>query len=74
MREIEIKLKQILKSRKMEQKELAELTGLSNRTISELANNKTERIPKNAIARIAEVLDITDINDLITIVKVNSND
>ena len=74
MREIEIKLKQVLKSREMEQKELAELTGLSNRTISELANNKTERIPKNAIAKIAEVLDITDINELITIVKVDSND
>ena len=74
MREIEIKLKQVLKSREMEQKELAELTGLSNRTISELANNKTERIPKNAIARIAEVLDITDINELITIVKVTGDD
>lgn len=63
--QIEIKLKQLLKQRNMEQKELAALTGLSNRTISELATNKTERIPKAAICKIAEALNIKDIRDLI---------
>lgn len=59
--EIEIKLKQLLKERDMEQKELAVLTGLSNRTISELVNNKTERIPKSAICKIAVALEVKDI-------------
>ncbi|RUL51141.1 helix-turn-helix domain-containing protein [Lysinibacillus antri] len=49
----------------MEQKELAALTGLSNRTISELATNKTERIPKTAICKIAEVLEINDIREIL---------
>ncbi|WP_246027666.1 helix-turn-helix domain-containing protein [Lysinibacillus antri] len=63
--ELEIKLKQLLKERNMEQKELAALTGLSNRTISELATNKTERIPKTAICKIAEVLEINDIREIL---------
>lgn len=63
--EVEIKLKQLLKERKIEQKELAEMTGLSNRTISELATNKMERIPKSAISKIAKALDIDDIRLII---------
>lgn len=64
-KQVEIKLRQILKERKMEQKELAEKTGLSVRAISELANDKIERIPKNAINKIAHELNITDIRQLI---------
>lgn len=62
---IEIKLKSLLKELNMEQRELAELTGLSSRTVSELVNNKIERIPKTALARIAEALEIKDIRQLI---------
>lgn len=69
--EIEIKLKQLLKDRNMEQKELAALTGLSNRTISEMANNKTERIPKNAICKIAEVLEVNDLREILDFKKIN---
>lgn len=45
----------------MEQQELAEKTGLSGRTISVLATNKIERIPKTALCKIAEALEIDDI-------------
>jgi len=62
---IEIKLKELLKRLNMEQKELAELTGLSSRTISELVNNKTERIPKTALVKIATALKVNDIRELI---------
>lgn len=62
---IEIKLKSLLKELNMEQRELAELTGLSSRTVSELVNNKIERIPKTALTRIAEALEIKDIRQLI---------
>jgi len=49
----------------MEQQELAKLTGLSSRTVSELVNNKTERIPKSALAKISQALEIKDIRQLI---------
>ena len=64
-REIKIKLREILTERNMEQKELAEKTGLSVRAISDLANDKTERVPKTALLKIANALDIDDIRKLI---------
>lgn len=66
---IEIKLKELLKEINMEQKELAELTGLSSRTVSELVNNKTERIPKAALVKIAIALNVNDIRELIDFVE-----
>lgn len=52
----------------MDQRQLAELTGLSVRTISELVNDKTLRYPKKAIEAIASALDIDDINEIMTLV------
>lgn len=63
-RALKIKLKEILKERSMEQKELATMTGLTTRTISELCTNTTKRYPKDVIAKIADALDITDLNKL----------
>lgn len=67
-KQVEIRLKELLKSRGIEQKQLAEMTGLTERTISELVNNKTKRIPKEALEKIGTALNIDDINDIITIV------
>ena len=67
--EIEVKIKQLLKENKMEQKELSAITGLSQRSITELANNKIERIPKTALRKIAEVFELDDIRDLIDFKK-----
>ncbi|MFP5108002.1 helix-turn-helix domain-containing protein [Neobacillus sp. C211] len=61
---IEIRLKQILNERNIEQKELAEMTGLTTRTISEICTQKTQRIPKRAIELICEALNIDDLNEL----------
>lgn len=63
--EIEIKLKQLLKEHNIKQYQIAKQTGLTTRTISELANNQVERIPKTALCKIAEALELTDIRDLI---------
>lgn len=63
--EIEIKLKQLLKERKLKQYQLAEMTGLTTRTISEIVNNQVERISKNAICKIAIALEIKDIREII---------
>ncbi|PJW22476.1 XRE family transcriptional regulator [Geobacillus thermodenitrificans] len=66
-----LKLREILKQRNIEQKELAEKTGLSVRTISELCNNITKRYPKEALERIADALEIDDVNELLEIVHEN---
>ncbi|MED4918689.1 helix-turn-helix transcriptional regulator [Geobacillus thermodenitrificans] len=67
-RKIRLKLREILKQRNIEQKELAEKTGLSVRTISELCNNVTKRYPKEALERIADYLEIDDVSELFEIV------
>jgi len=71
---IKTNLKRILRDRELEQRELAEMTGLSVRTISELANDKMKHYPKQALERIAAALDIDDINELLTIVKRNMDE
>ncbi|WP_171355725.1 helix-turn-helix transcriptional regulator [Geobacillus sp. MR] len=67
-RKIRLKLRDILNERDIEQKELAEKTELSVRTISELCNNITKRYPREALERIADALEIDDISELIEIV------
>lgn len=71
-RKIRLKLRDILNERDIEQKELAEKTELSVRTISELCNNITKRYPKEALERIADALEIDDISELIEIVQSDS--
>lgn len=71
--EIEVKLKQLLTERKMKQVELSNLTGLTQRSISELANNQTERLPKNTLCKIAEALEIEDIRELIDFKKMTKS-
>lgn len=68
MKVIRCNLRGILKERGIEQRQLAEMTGLSVRTISELVNNKMKHYPKKALEKIASVLDIDDINKIITFV------
>ncbi len=64
---MELRLKEILTERGMEQKELAELTGLTTRTVSELCNNKSKQYPKGALEKIMTALDIRDMNELFII-------
>lgn len=64
-RSIEIKLKEYLSERGIMQKFIVEKTGLDKRTVSDLVNNKTERIPKTALLKICDLLDIKDIREII---------
>ncbi|MCY7423557.1 helix-turn-helix domain-containing protein [Bacillus amyloliquefaciens] len=64
---MKLRLKETLKERHIEQKDLAVMTGLSTRTISELCNNKTKRYPSDALERIVLALEITDANELFEI-------
>ncbi|MGK0531455.1 helix-turn-helix domain-containing protein [Bacillus sp. 'calajunan'] len=67
---IEVKLRDILKSRGMDQKDLIDDdNGLSTRTISELTSGKMKRYPKEVLEKIADKLNITDMNELLLIVK-----
>ncbi|MFL0584555.1 helix-turn-helix domain-containing protein [Solibacillus silvestris] len=68
-RKIEVKLYRLLIDNKMTYQELADKTGLSVRTISELVNNKMERIPKSAICKLADAFNIDDIRELIDFKK-----
>lgn len=68
-REIEIKLQHLLLEHKMTYQEFSNATGLSTRAISDMVNNKQERILKEAIVKIAEVFDIEDIREIIDFKK-----
>ncbi|MGE6515218.1 helix-turn-helix domain-containing protein [Lysinibacillus sphaericus] len=67
--EIEVKLKKLLAEKGMKQVELSNLTGLTQRTISELKNDQVERLSKNTLCKIAEALEIEDIRELIDFKK-----
>ena len=61
---MELRLKEILEERRIEQKELAEMTGLSTRTVSQLCSGKIKRYPRKALMEIIDVLEIKDANEL----------
>lgn len=67
--EIEIKLEQLLLKTGMKQVELANAAGLTQRSISELKNNKVERVSLSTLCKIAEVFGIEDIRELIDFKK-----
>lgn len=69
VREIEIKLQQLLIEHKMTYQELSKITGLSTRAISDMVNNKQERILKEAIIKIADTFEIEDIREIIDFKK-----
>ena len=69
VREIEIKLQQLLLDHKMTYQELSNITGLSTRAISDMVNNKQERILKEAIIKIADTFEIEDIREIIDFKK-----
>lgn len=70
--ELKSNLGEILKKRGWDQKKLVEETGLNPRTISELVNDKTIRINKNALEKIAEALKIDDVSEIIQFKKTDN--
>lgn len=67
---LKLRLRVLLAEREWEQKDLAERTTLSTRTISELYNDKTKSYTKNTINELLNAFDITDMNELFKIVEV----
>lgn len=62
---INIVLADLIASRKMTQKDLAELTGIRPSAISYLCRNYVDRVCLEHIERIATALNITDIREII---------
>lgn len=60
-----VKLREILKERGITQKELAQMTGIREAGISELANNSRTSLNKEHLIKVAEALGITKIEDLV---------
>lgn len=69
MKEIEIKLQQLLLDHKMTYQELSKRTGISIRAISEMVNNKSKMISKENICKIADEFGIEDIREIIDFKK-----
>lgn len=61
---IKIKIKDILESRKMTQKELAQLSGVREATISDIVRGTRTVINFEHLSKIAEALKVTDIREL----------
>ena len=60
-----IKLKEVLEKQNMTQKELAQLTGMREASISELARSSKTGVNKEQLGKIATALHITDIRELL---------
>lgn len=71
--EVRLKLKEILERRGMTQKELAEMTGLREATISELANNTRNVYNKNHLAILIKALNVQNLDELMELRIYESN-
>ena len=67
------RLKVLLAEREMNQKDLADATGLTTRLISEIANNKIKMYPKIALEKIMVSLKVKDIGELFITVEDSDN-
>ena len=63
------RLKILLAERDMNQKDLAERTGLTTRLISEIVNNKVKMYPKEALEKIMVALDIANLGELLELIN-----
>jgi transcriptional regulator with XRE-family HTH domain len=67
MHRIELRIGALLKKRGINQKQLAEMTGLRPNAISNIYRGLPERLAIDHIERIANALNITDIREIITL-------
>lgn len=61
---IRIKIKDVLESRKMTQKELSQLSGVREATISDIVRGTRTVINFEHLSKIAEALKVTDIREI----------
>lgn len=62
---VKLKVRDVIESRNIKQKELAELSGIKESTISDIVRGTRTVINFEHLSKIVEALDITDIRDLI---------
>jgi hypothetical protein len=68
------KVAKILKEKKLLQKDLIKMTGISQTQIQRICSNQTNSINKAHFTTIARALEIEDMNDLFEIVEVKKSD
>lgn len=62
---VRIRLKELLDERNIKQKQLAEMTGIRESTISDIVRGSRTVMNFEHLAKIAEALEIKDIRDII---------
>lgn len=67
MRKITIRLNEVMQKRGLTQVMLADMTGIRQAAISEMANNMRKQINLPTLIKIADALEIDDISELMTI-------
>jgi putative transcriptional regulator len=66
-----MKLKSVLDKKGVSQKELAQMTGLREATISELVNDSRSAYNKKHLLKIMEVLNISDLSEILEVRDMN---
>lgn len=62
---IRLKLKEVLESRGITQKELSSITGINEATISSMCRDTGTSINKNRLAKIMDALGVKEISEII---------
>ena len=67
MRQIKLKLREHIKKSGKTQKEFAEMVGLREATVSQLVNNKYDRIQLSHLLAVMDALNTTDFNEVLKV-------
>jgi putative transcriptional regulator len=67
------KLREILKRKGVTQKELAEMTGIREATISEMVNDSRSVYNKEHIVKVMDALHIEDLNDILELIVIKKD-
>lgn len=70
MKVIQLKLIEHIRKKGISQKRFAEKCGLRAATISQMVNNKYDRIQLTHLVAVMEYLEITDFNEILEIVDI----
>lgn len=70
---VDFKLKELISSSNMTQKEIASKAGIRENTLSDLLKNDKKGIRFSTLEKLANVFDIQDINEIITLVDETAN-
>ena len=70
---VDFKLKELISSSNMTQKEIASKAGIRENTLSDLLKNDKKGIRFSTLEKLANVFGIQDINEIITLVDETTN-